>query len=95
MLNNKYIGELTIYCHDELVKMITTFCELTLPQNLLQFIGKRILIREVVDGEHIQVIGMDIQIFDTGNAITRENTVAIGNGCTWWFFGIIVHVEHL
>jgi len=72
MLNNKYIGELTIYCHDELVKMITTFCELTLPQNLLQFIGKRILIREVVDGEKIQVIGMDIQIFDIASKKAKQ-----------------------
>jgi ribonuclease Z len=64
MLNKKYHGEFIIYCHDELVKMLTTFCEFTFPKNLMQFIGNGISIRQVEDGEQIQVIGMQIQFFD-------------------------------
>ena len=72
MLNKKYSGEFTIYCHDELVKMITTFCELTLPSNLIQFLGNGIWIREVVDGEQIQINGMEIQFFDIASTKQKQ-----------------------
>lgn len=64
MLDKKYSGGFTIYCHDEVAKMINTFCELTLARNLLQFLGDRIQIREVVDGEHLNIASMEIQFFD-------------------------------
>jgi len=72
MLENKYMGELTIYCHDDLVKMIRTFCELTLPQNLLQLIGNRIFLRAVIDGERSKVIGMEIQFFDIASTKAKQ-----------------------
>jgi ribonuclease Z len=72
MANKKYNGEFTIYCHDELVKIITTFCELVLPQNLRQFIGNRIEIREVVDGEGIKALDMEIQFFDIASTKAKQ-----------------------
>ncbi|MCE5285562.1 MAG: MBL fold metallo-hydrolase [Pelosinus sp.] len=64
MINKKYDGQFTIYCHDELVKMITTFCGMTLPQNLVQFIGSRIVFHEVADGDSIEAATMEIKFFD-------------------------------
>jgi ribonuclease Z len=72
MLNKKYTGEFTIYCHDEVVKMITTFCKLTLPRNLLQFIGNRISIHEVAHSEQINIMGIDIQFFDIASTKQKQ-----------------------
>ena len=72
LLNQKYKGGFIIYCHNELVKMITTFCELTLPANLLQFIGKEILIREVANGEQTQILSMKIRFFDIASTKAKQ-----------------------
>lgn len=64
MVNKKYNGEFIIYCHDELVTIITTICGLVLPKNLLQLIGTGIVLREVADGDRIQAAGMEIRFFD-------------------------------
>ncbi|MDS0527053.1 MBL fold metallo-hydrolase [Clostridium sp. SHJSY1] len=70
--NNKYTGEFTIYCHDELVKTITTFCELTLPGKLFNLIGNGITIREVVNGEQIKIMGIDVQFFDIASKKQKQ-----------------------
>jgi ribonuclease Z len=72
MLKKKYTGEFTIYCHGELIKTITTFCELTLPDNLLQFIENGIFLREVVDGEEINIIGMKTHFFDIASKKQKQ-----------------------
>lgn len=72
MKNKKYSGEFTIYCHDELVKMITTFCKMMFPKNLLQFLGSGIQIREVKDGDKIKAIGMEIQFFDIASTKAKQ-----------------------
>ena len=39
MTAKQYPGKFTIYCHDEVVKTIQTFCELLFPKKFLKFIG--------------------------------------------------------
>ena len=39
MTAQKYTGKFTIYCHDEAIKIIQTFCELLFPEKFLKFIG--------------------------------------------------------
>jgi len=41
MNKGKYSGNFIIYCHDELVKTLTLFCELTLPDKFVRLIGDR------------------------------------------------------
>ena len=72
MLNKKYTGEFTIYCHTELVEMITTFCAMVLPKNLLQFIGSGIEFREVIDGECVKALGMEFQFFDIASTKAKQ-----------------------
>lgn len=72
MRNKKYDGEFIIYCHDEVAKIITTFCAMTLPKNLLEFIGKEIVIKEVVDGTSISALGMAIQFFDIASTKAKQ-----------------------
>lgn len=63
MENNTYDGIFTIYCHDVVKKMLETFCEMMLTTKLLRYIGQRILITEVRDGEQIEIQKMDMKLF--------------------------------
>lgn len=65
MLRGEYQGDFTIYCHDELAHAIRSICGLVLPDNHLQFIGRRIVLREVTDGETLEASGMRLTFFDT------------------------------
>lgn len=72
MRGKQYEGEFTIYCHDELAAIIRAICKLTLPPELLCFIGNGIVIREVDDGEQIQSGTMDLQFFDIGSTRAKQ-----------------------
>lgn len=64
MSNGKYQEQFVIYCHDELVDMIMTFCKMTLPAKLVRFLGTQIVFRVVKDGDQAQVNGMNLKFFD-------------------------------
>ena len=53
MLAETYQGRFTIYCHDEAAKVLREICELTLAGKFLKFLGSKIRIQEVKDGEGI------------------------------------------
>lgn len=60
----KFEGLFEIYCHKEAAEVFKTFCQLTLKQKFLNYIGDRIMIREVESGTEITAIGMQITFFD-------------------------------
>ena len=60
----KFEGLFEIYCHKEAAEVFKTFCQLTLKQKFLNYIGDRIIIREVESGTEITAIGMQIIFFD-------------------------------
>ncbi|OPJ65272.1 MBL fold metallo-hydrolase [Clostridium oryzae] len=64
MSQESYDGNFNIYCHNELSKMLSTFCEMTLAGKLLRFIGDRIIIHEVLDGTNIEINNMNVDFFD-------------------------------
>jgi len=72
MDKDKYPGNFTIYCHDELVKMVTMFCEQTLPKKLVRFIGDRILFHEVANGDTVQAIGIEFTFFDIASKKMKQ-----------------------
>lgn len=72
MSDKKYDREFNIYCHDELIKMITAFCKFTLPHKLLQFIGNGICLHEVADGEQINIMDMQLQFFDIASTKQKQ-----------------------
>ncbi|MCC8185925.1 MAG: MBL fold metallo-hydrolase [Bacteroides sp.] len=72
MNSEAYAGDFTIYCHDELVETIRTFCRLTLPGKLMCFMDRRILLREVKDGQRLPVAGMDLEFFDIGSTKKKQ-----------------------
>ena len=42
MSQEKYTGDFVIYGHDEVVKALTVFCQLTLPRKIVRYLGDRI-----------------------------------------------------
>ncbi|MDY2737400.1 MBL fold metallo-hydrolase [Intestinibacter sp.] len=64
MTAKQYPGKFTIYCHDEVVKTIQTFCELLFPKKFIKFIGDGIYIQEVTDGEQLDIMGIKTEFFD-------------------------------
>lgn len=60
----KYEGTLWIYCHNGLVETIMTLCRLTLQNKVLKWIGDRIRIIPVSDGETREILGHPVTLFD-------------------------------
>lgn len=72
MLRGKFSGNFCIYCHDEAEQALRTICRLTLPEDHLQFIDKRIMIRRVDDGESLEALGLKLTFFDIGSGKAKQ-----------------------
>lgn len=72
MLSETYPGRLTIYCHDEAAKILRQICELTLAGKFLKFLGSKIRIREVEDGEEQEISGMHVRFFDVHSTKAKQ-----------------------
>ena len=55
MIDDKYEGNLTIYCHKELKDIIDKINDLIMPAKFYKYVGKRIFIKAVEDGEEITI----------------------------------------
>lgn len=64
MINGTYPGELSIYCHKELVSTIDTICRLTVQKKFYKMIGDRIHLIPVENGETRRIMDYDITFFD-------------------------------
>lgn len=60
MRGGSYEGKFKIYCHEELADTITQLCMLTLVKKFTSFLGDRILIKKVKDGEEKNAAGMKL-----------------------------------
>ena len=74
-----YEGEVNIYAHDEVIKILQTMCEMLLQKKETAWIGKGVHFVEVKDGEKRNVMGHDIQFFDI------HSTKAKQFGFTMWY----------
>ena len=64
MNQGKYEGNFHIYCHDVVKDMLEIMTRLTLKKKDLAQIGKRILFKEMKDGESIGFEGVNFTAFD-------------------------------
>ena len=64
MLKGKYDGQLTIYCHKELIDTIKTLCRLTIQKKFCNLFDDRIVFDEVTDGCHKNILGHEVYFFD-------------------------------
>lgn len=65
MINSgKYEGVFTVYTHDVAKDMLMTMAKLTLKAKDFDNIGKNIVIKEVKDGEEVDILGFKLTAFD-------------------------------
>jgi ribonuclease Z len=72
MNKGKYQGNLTIYCHDEVKDALLVMCRIMLPHKIFSAIGNTIILREVTDGERVQIDDMDITFFDIASTKVKQ-----------------------
>lgn len=72
MSQEKYTGDFVIYGHDEVVKALTVFCQLTLPRKIVRYLGVRIRLHEVTNGEKAEALGMELQFFDIASTKMKQ-----------------------
>lgn len=65
LMNKKiYVGDLNIYCHEELADLIIKLCELTLHTSITHRFGERIRFIIVEDGDEHQILNSGVRFFD-------------------------------
>lgn len=67
-----YEGTFTIYGHDEAIEMLDTFCRMVIPSRFYKYIGNRILLSAVGDGEEWEAAGMRFTAFDIHSSKTKQ-----------------------
>ncbi|MBR5102433.1 MAG: ribonuclease Z, partial [Muribaculaceae bacterium] len=72
MHRGRYKGTFTIYCHDEVKEALYTMCRLMLPAKIMRAVGETIILREVTDGEQVDVDVMKVTFFDIGSDKTKQ-----------------------
>jgi ribonuclease Z len=72
MNQNKYQGDFTIYCHKELIDIITTITKLTLKRKDVQQLGQRIFFKEVQDSESLSILAMKMTFFDIASTKAKQ-----------------------
>lgn len=72
ILNGSYEGDFHIYCHEDLVSTIDTFCRLTLQGKLYRLIGDRIHLTAVHDGETLHILESDVTFFDIHSTKAKQ-----------------------
>lgn len=79
---NEYEGDVTIYAHDEVTGILNTMALALLQKKESQFIGRRIHLIAVTDGEKQTVMGHTIQFFDICSTKAKQFgfTMDLGNG---------------
>lgn len=72
MNQGKYDGELRIYCHSGLTKVIKTIAELTIQAKVTKHIGERIMLIPLSDGEKKEILGCEVTFFDIGSTKAKQ-----------------------
>lgn len=68
----KYDGELTIWCHDAVLKIIEPLCRSLLPAKLGKHIGTRIRFVEIRPGDTLSALGMRMTVFDIESTKAKQ-----------------------
>ena len=63
----KYPGTFTVYCHTGVKETLLTMCNLMIPAKIMSAVGKTIIVREVKDGETLDIDDMKVTFFDIGS----------------------------
>jgi len=98
MKKNEYEGNLTIYCHKELVETTMIICKLTIQEKFYKMIGGKILFVEITDGkkEFVQN-GMELTFFDIASTKAKQYgfMAKLKDGGNFTFLGDEPYHDHL
>ena len=72
MNRNIYVGNANIYANDDVIETLTDICKKLLLPYQFNFIGKRINLIEVHNGEIKNIIGHDTRFFDIHSNRTKQ-----------------------
>ena len=72
MRNNKYEGDLFIYCHAGLVDTIDTITRLTIQNKFYKLIGERIFLIPLESGESKDIMNYHVTFFDIGSTKAKQ-----------------------
>lgn len=72
MKKGTYEGDLVIYAHDEVISILMEMTHLLLQKSQTEYIGKRIFLVEVKDGEERETLGGKITFFDIHSTKAKQ-----------------------
>ena len=70
--NGSYTGTAVIYGHNKVIRILNKEAELLLSKKDRSFIGKRLILAEVEDGETREIIGRRVSFFDMQSEKTKQ-----------------------
>ncbi len=68
----KHRGTVNIYCHDGVKQALETMCQIMIPEKILAALGNTIVLREVSDGETLDIDDMKVTFFDIGSTKLKQ-----------------------
>lgn len=82
MNQGQYEGEVNIYAHDEVIAILQTLAEQLLPKKQNRFVGDKLHLIAVNDGEERKIIGKNVTFFDIQSTKTKQYgfCMDLGNG---------------
>ena len=72
MNSGKYEGEATIYGHAEVISLLHSLAKQLFPEKQTRFIGNRLHLTSVSDGETRTINGRNVTFFDIGSTKARQ-----------------------
>ena len=82
MRQGEYEGEATIYAHDEVIDLLKDLAEKLLQKKEIGFIGKRLHLIAVKDGEAVNILNKKVTFFDIQSTKAKQYgfCMDMGNG---------------
>ena len=72
MRQGEYEGEATIYAHDEVIDLLKDLAEKLLQKKEIDFIGKRLHLIAVKDGEAVNILNKKVTFFDIQSTKAKQ-----------------------
>ncbi len=82
MASGKIDREVRVYGHREVIAMLQQMCDWMLVPEQIGFVGTKVRLIPVADGEHRQILGRDVRFFDirSKKALQFGFSMDLGNG---------------
>lgn len=89
ILNDKYTGNLNIYCHETSIDAIKTICSFVLQKKFLKLFDSRIIFNEIKDNSTATILGRATNFFDIQSTKDLQHgfKTILDNGKSLTFLG--------